>query len=189
MPKLLIYSFLAILFLCISMNVYAKMFPKRYTVREGLAQMQVMCILEDNRNILWVGTKGGLNRYYGTNFKTYRRSPQDSLASDMITDVVEDKDGHLWISTSSCINRFNGIKFKTYPFPNPDIHAGRIFITKKNEIFLFTEKYFLYQLINDKFQEIKFKNLPRNLSNTLIIDNKITGKLILQVSEILPKFT
>ena len=190
MPKPLIISLLVCV-LCGSYEyTYAQTFPtKRYTVREGLAQMQVMSVFEDSRNILWIGTKGGLNRYDGTNFKTYRRSQGDSLTSDLIMSVVEDKNGYLWISTSNGINRFDGATFKKYPFPNPDVHSGNVFITQKNEIFLFTEKYFLYQLINDKFQEIKFKNLPKNLPETRILHDKITDKLMLQVNETLPKFS
>jgi ligand-binding sensor domain-containing protein len=189
MPKCLTISLFLGFFLGSYVNSYAQTFPtKRYTTREGLAQMQIMTVFEDSRDILWVGTKGGLSHYDGTNFKTYRRSQGDSLTGDFILNINEDKRGYLWITTPRGISRFDGAKFKTYPFPNPDHHSGTIFVTQKNEIFLFTEKYFLYQLINNKFQEIKFKNLPKYLTETRILHDKITDKLIFQVHESLPKF-
>lgn len=44
---------------------------KHYTVQEGLAQMQVQTIFQDSKGYLWFGTKTGISRFDGKNFKNY----------------------------------------------------------------------------------------------------------------------
>jgi len=146
------------------LNLSAQTFPtKHYTIREGLAQMQVMALLEDSRGILWVGTKGGLSKYDGQKFKNYRRADGDSLTHDVIFDLKEDSQGNICIGNSGGINKFNGAKFQSWRFPNPQEGANQIFINKKNEIFVYTG-YETYQLINNKFQKITLQNTPKSLT-------------------------
>jgi len=146
------------------LNLSAQTFPtKHYTIREGLAQMQVMALLEDSRGILWVGTKGELSKYDGQKFKNYRRTDGDSLTHDVILDLKEDSQGNIWIGNSGGINKFNGAKFQSWRFPNPQEGANRIFINKKNKIFVHTG-YETYQLINNKFQKITLQNTPKSLT-------------------------
>ena len=164
MLKTRILSFLCFFLCLISLNLSAQTFPtKHYTIREGLAQMQVMALLEDSRGILWVGTKGGLSKYDGQKFKNYRRADGDSLTHDVIFDLKEDSQGNIWIGNSGGINKFNGAKFQSWRFPNPQEGANRIFINKKNEIIVHTG-YETYQLINNKFQKITLQNTPKSLT-------------------------
>src|SRR4030042_2019779 len=48
------------------------------SVEEGLSQSRVRCILQDSDGFLWFGTRDGLNRYDGYQFKVYKRTPEQS---------------------------------------------------------------------------------------------------------------
>lgn len=50
------------------------------TVEDGLSQGYVSCLLEDREGFLWIGTKNGLNRYDGRNFKIFTPNPVDSFS-------------------------------------------------------------------------------------------------------------
>jgi len=124
---------------------------KQYTLRDGLSQMQAMCIIQDSRGYIWVGTKEGLNCFNGEKIVSYKE--KDGLVSSYIQDLAEDKAGNIWISTRDGLACFNGSKITSYPHkdqvyieisPTPD---GKIWYAgmdhnKKNMLGYFeNEKY------------------------------------------------
>lgn len=72
---------------------------------DGLSNNQVESIFKDSRGFLWIGTRMGVNRYDGTNFKTYKYDKDDPLSPihDKIMDLQEDIDGNLWMRGDSYI--------------------------------------------------------------------------------------
>ena len=68
---------------------------------DGLASSSVYWITEDRLGFIWIGTSGGLNRYDGRLFQTYRHEPDDpaSLSEDHVFNVLEDHLGNLWVGT------------------------------------------------------------------------------------------
>jgi len=82
------------------------------TVKQGLSQSSVMCILQDHRGFLWFGTQDGLNRYDGYEFKIFRHDPADpkSLLENFVVLIAEDPKGTLWLGTLNnpdILNRFD----------------------------------------------------------------------------------
>ncbi len=75
---------------------------RRVSVEEGLSQVHVTCILQDSKGFMWIGTKDGLNRYDGYDFKIYRPNPDDpaSLSDNYVLSILEDRQGLLWIGTN-----------------------------------------------------------------------------------------
>jgi signal transduction histidine kinase/ligand-binding sensor domain-containing protein/DNA-binding response OmpR family regulator len=73
------------------------------TSEDGLSQSEVTCILQDRQGFLWIGTRGGLNRYDGTDFKVFQNEigNSNSLINNSIESLFEDSQGHLWIGTKS----------------------------------------------------------------------------------------
>jgi ligand-binding sensor domain-containing protein len=65
----------------------------------GAIANSVQKILQDSTGFLWFGSQGGLHRYDGQSFVTYRYDPLDtnSLASNYCEDVFLDTKGILWI--------------------------------------------------------------------------------------------
>ena len=75
---------------------------------------QVMALLEDRSQALWIGTRGGgLIRFQNGQFTSYTK--QDGLSSNNIKTLYEDKAGILWIGTiGGGLNRFDGESFTHY---------------------------------------------------------------------------
>src|SRR5687768_13016148 len=74
---------------------------ERLSLEQGLSQTTVLCVFQDSRGFLWLGTEDGLNRYDGISFKTYKYDPADqtSLPNNMVWAIVEDREGDLWLGT------------------------------------------------------------------------------------------
>ncbi|NIJ54416.1 hybrid sensor histidine kinase/response regulator [Dyadobacter arcticus] len=92
---------------------------KHLSSENGLIDNHVNCVFQDRKGFVWIGTNGGLNRYDGTEFKTYKNDEKDqnSLSNDVITSLAEDGSGNIWIATSGGgLNRFDRKKglFKHY---------------------------------------------------------------------------
>jgi signal transduction histidine kinase/ligand-binding sensor domain-containing protein len=68
---------------------------------EGLSSSSVTAILQDRFGFIWIGTQGGLNKYDGRTFATYRYNPDDphSLPDNFIYSLYEDRQGVLWMGT------------------------------------------------------------------------------------------
>ena len=75
---------------------------------------QVMALLEDRSQALWIGTRGGgLVRFQDGQFTSYTK--QDGLSSNNIKTLYEDENGTLWIGTiGGGLNRFDGESFTHY---------------------------------------------------------------------------
>ena len=60
-----------------------KLFPSQFRkidVDDGLSENSVQCIIQDSCGFMWFGTKAGLNRYDGTEFRIYRNDPNENLS-------------------------------------------------------------------------------------------------------------
>ncbi len=66
-------------------------------------------VIQDSKGFIWVGTRDGLNRFDGYNFKIFRHNIKDSnsLLSSIINCVYEDKYGTLWVGTEKGLFRYD----------------------------------------------------------------------------------
>ncbi|HYV93943.1 MAG TPA: two-component regulator propeller domain-containing protein [Chitinophagales bacterium] len=83
---------------------------KLVSIDDGLSQGLVSALIQDKAGFLWFGTKDGLNKYDGYNFKIYRHVPNDSatLADNYVTRLFQDSRGLIWIAyNSNKIDVFN----------------------------------------------------------------------------------
>ncbi len=69
----------------------------------GLSQNEVTSILQDQHGFMWFGTRGGLNRYDGYNFKHYKPdgNKYNSLVNPSVERLYADEKGNIWIGTKS----------------------------------------------------------------------------------------
>ncbi len=70
-----------------------------YTVADGLAGDQVTAIVQDRQGFLWIGTRTGLSRFDGVNFRSFDTS--DGLPSVGIHAIHETIDGTLLFGTGA----------------------------------------------------------------------------------------
>lgn len=74
---------------------------RKYQVNDGLSENTVQAIIQDKKGFIWLGTKDGLNRFDGNEFRIFRNDPTDpgSIGNSFIRSIFEDADGKLWIGT------------------------------------------------------------------------------------------
>jgi ligand-binding sensor domain-containing protein/signal transduction histidine kinase len=94
-------------------------------IEQGLSQSSVRVVFQDSRGFLWFGTEDGLNRYDGTNFKIFKRDPDNvnSISDGWINAIAEDQNGYLWIGTRlGGLNRYDPVsrQFTQYQFEKND---------------------------------------------------------------------
>ena len=120
---------------------------------------------------MWFGTRDGLNRYDGFNFKIYKNIPNDSnsLSDNEITSIFEDKYGFLWLGTlGGGINKYNRKHehFHHYFLPKNGTAGNIVYsIYEDNRGILWIgtdDNILLYNRESDFFTTVKFwgENYP-----------------------------
>lgn len=74
---------------------------KNYQVNNGLSENTVQTILQDNRGFMWFGTKDGLNRFDGNEFKIFKHEPGNpqSIGNNFVRTLFQDEDNKIWVGT------------------------------------------------------------------------------------------
>lgn len=67
----------------------------------GLPHNSITCLLQTKEGYLWIGTPGGLARFDGVRFRTFRAADGLGLRSNRILCLHEDHRGVLWIGTDA----------------------------------------------------------------------------------------
>lgn len=75
---------------------------ERYGLDEGLSQLSVTSVVQDDTGFLWIGTQEGLNRFDGQRFVVQRRQPDQAggPVSSSIDTLAHDGASRLWIGTN-----------------------------------------------------------------------------------------
>jgi len=83
---------------------------KHFTTDQGLSANTILCLFQDSKGFLWIGTYNGLNKYDGYKFTIYKNSigNPNSISDNKIRAICEDGDDNLWIGTwGGGLNKFN----------------------------------------------------------------------------------
>ena len=111
-------------------------------VESGLSNNEVTATVQDKYGFIWIGTRGGLNRYDGYQYVQYKNkiSRTNSLVNNSIECLYSDGD-YLWIGTKSGgLSRYDQAKelFTNYQYDPRDEHSlsqnriVSIFVDSKN---------------------------------------------------------
>ena len=88
---------------CQAQSVEEHYYFKNLSIRNGLSQNTVNAILQDRKGFMWLGTKDGLNRYYGLSFRKFKHDAANprSIGNSFITSLYEDFNGNIWVGTDA----------------------------------------------------------------------------------------
>jgi signal transduction histidine kinase/CheY-like chemotaxis protein/ligand-binding sensor domain-containing protein len=76
----------------------------------GLPQPNVVSAVQTQDGYLWVGTEGGLGRFDGVRFVSFKVANTPAFLSQSIRCLFEDREGNLWIGTAKGLIRYrNGV--------------------------------------------------------------------------------
>lgn len=108
--KKVLYGIICSLFLT-NLATTQELYFKHYQVENGLSHNSVITMLQDKRGFLWFGTKDGLNRFDGYNFKLFHHNSKDdrSIGSNYIRCLYEGKN-YLWVGTDNGLFRYDNQK-------------------------------------------------------------------------------
>src|SRR5690349_24500850 len=76
---------------------------RNYTVADGLSSNTVRAIKQDDQGFMWFGTKNGVSRFDGYQFKLYqfKKDNPASLGNNFIHAIERADSTHLWIGTEN----------------------------------------------------------------------------------------
>lgn len=94
-----------------------------FTVRvwrkeHGLPDDRVLALLRDDNGFIWVGTRRGVSRFDGRQFKTWSRSTHNAFANDVCQALAQDRDGAIWVGTAGGLIRL-GEEPRLVALPSP----------------------------------------------------------------------
>jgi ligand-binding sensor domain-containing protein len=133
-----------------------------YTPNEGLVQTQIMSCFQDSKGFIWLGTKGGISRFDGLQFKNF--TINEGLSSNFIFNIIENHCGNLIAITNNGFSYIVGGKIINFYCNIKGFSYNRIVKvreTKNNEweIIYFSDSSFRYIYFkNGVFREDKVKN-------------------------------
>lgn len=107
---------------------------KNYTVENGLAQSQMLCITQASNGVIWFGTNGGgIMLFDGNKFKYIKE--KEGLANNVVFSIVE-AHGKMFIGTNGGLSIYDGKNFINYTEKDSSNHIdhNRVFkIIKDNK--------------------------------------------------------
>ncbi|WP_018630977.1 ligand-binding sensor domain-containing protein [Niabella aurantiaca] len=122
---------------------------KHYQVDDGLVHNAVTAVIQDSKGLIWIGTRGGLNRFDGYSFKTYKNNKDKfgSLGNDVINSIVEDKNRMIWIGTGKGLFKYDPYKEVLIQLEAaPKEYTNNLVIDNDNNLWFLTQ-FSLYKYI------------------------------------------
>ncbi len=154
--------------------------------KDGLSQISVFSLAQDNSGFLWFGTRDGLDRYDGYNFKNYKNeSSSNSLVSNDIRVIYNDNHtGDLWIGTNdglshyrSSLDDFENFKNDQNTHSLSSNEVLSIFIDSKKRLWVGTSFGLnLFDPKTSKFSRYMYSNIPSDQFYKRSIDAIIQDK-------------
>ncbi len=152
---------------------------KNLSIKDGLSNLNVSEITQDQLGYIWVATMRGLNRFNGSEFTHYFYNPKDStsLNSNHLFSIHCTEKGLIYVGSATGLNVYND-KLDIFENPFPKLNNVAIkSITEKNDlVYLATsEGIWRFKPGENKLEKLG-KNLPAQfMLNKLFFDN--SGKL------------
>jgi ligand-binding sensor domain-containing protein/DNA-binding CsgD family transcriptional regulator/cbb3-type cytochrome oxidase subunit 3 len=128
-------------------NTHAQVYTfDQITIDDGLSNNTVFCILEDSEGFMWFGSRDGLNRFDGYEFKLFNIESEEIFSSNIQSLLCDDK-GDIWTGLNNggiAIFSKESQKFIINPFKDQEnlnwssLTIYSLFKDSKNNIWLGT---------------------------------------------------
>lgn len=137
----------------INIEQYKDIQYRTLTSKNGLTQMTVLDIIQDNKGYLWFATRDGINRFDGNQIISYKNliGEEKSLSSNYTTSFAIDKKNKLWIGTHYGLSVYDYEleTFESYIYHDPEKQSDynrirKIVIDSDNKIWIATKGGLLY---------------------------------------------
>jgi len=140
-------NFIFLIFLFVSLFSHAQEHPNwvNYTSTRSVKK-----VIQD-KNILWIGTKGGLIKHdLRTKTNQYFNRGNSSIPSNDINDLLLDQNNDLWIATNQGIARFDGQTWIHYLNKLAFFNAYVLTMNVLGQVVV-AGNYSLHTLVDDEF--------------------------------------
>ena len=108
--------YLLLFLVCLTESLYAapRYYFKQISLENGLSQSSVKCVLVDERGVMWIGTRFGLNRFDREKITVYQEERENphSLPYNDIVFLEEDAEGNIWVGTCCGLAYFDRGTFR-----------------------------------------------------------------------------
>jgi len=168
---------------------------QQLTLKNGLSNNDVLCIFQDNKGFMWLGTHSGLNKFDGYKFTIFKKTKDatKSLSDNIVRSLGEDSKGNLWIGTNDGdLNMFDKStgRFSNFTYEPEDPDAARIkypinslVIDKNDMVWITASRYGLLRFDKNTEKFTAYVNDPND--NRSILPNSLSSLYINKKGELI----
>ena len=139
-------------------------------VNDGLSENSVYSILQDQTGYMWFGTKDGLNRFDGKDFRVYQKRKDDpfSIRNNFIRSIAEKDSSHLYIGTDQGLEVMDKHREAFYPIDQPAtngsiVHTAinALHVDRKDQLWIGTmgQGIYRYDPLTDVLRPVRIRGL------------------------------
>lgn len=179
-----LYLILFFIFLTGNLQAVPKYYFKQISLEEGLSQSSVKCVLVDERGVLWIGTRFGLNRFDREKITVYQEDKDNpySLPYNDVVFLEENAARNIWVGTSRGLAIFdrNTRKFACQELDGEPVVATCCLLMSDGVYFFGMKGVYYYSYVEKKIGKCELKNtMPVSVPNHAYWYDEKDGKIIL----------
>lgn len=158
-----------------------------YFIENGLIDENIISVLNQNNQFVWVGSQNGLLKFDGNQFSYYTIGPDNN--SNIVRCLIQDREDNVWIGSHSGLYRYKDNSFSTYDKINGPGNAFvfQIFRDKKGDLWMSSQNNGIYKYSQGYFKRYGINNGLKSNTSLSGIENA-EGRLIFGTSVDLTEF-
>lgn len=180
-----IYPFFIIFYSFSLVNASPEYYFKQFSLKDGLSESMVKCVLTDHKGLIWIGTRFGLNAFDRERIKNYYHDKQNthSIPDNNIIFLTEDSLRNLWVSTKSGLALYD--RENDYFIPatmdGRPICAYSYVFAKGGLLFFGRGEFFRYDYSEKKILSMPVRSTEnnQNIFEKACVYNEADGKILL----------